>query len=131
VPKVYISAHNKSQYTLAVKSGESVSTATAVDLLKKGATLLKEPCTKCGGVQVRYKNRTFCVNCGNLLEAVKMDALPTNDVIFRTRDLVIDKIQEATSVLKNETDVSKQADLADLILKYIEIVEKIKTKEAK
>ena len=116
---------------MSQKATEGSGTATAVDLLKKGATLLKEACVKCGGVQIRYRNRTFCVNCGNLLEAVKIEAQPSNEVIFGVRDLVIDKIQEATIMLKNEGDVSRQAELASLILKYLEIVEKIKQREGK
>ena len=104
---------------------------TAVDLLRKGATLLKEPCPKCGGVQVRYKERTFCVNCGNILEAVKIKTPPIADVILRTRDSVLMKLQETSNILKDEKDTLKQTELATLILKYLEIIEKTKPSEGK
>jgi uncharacterized Zn finger protein (UPF0148 family) len=41
---------------------------SAADLLLKGGTLLSDSCSKCKGVQVRYKDETICVSCGRKLK---------------------------------------------------------------
>jgi UPF0148 protein len=41
---------------------------SAADLLIKGGTLLSDSCTKCKGVQVRYKDETICVSCGRKIK---------------------------------------------------------------
>src|SRR5438093_13147887 len=38
---------------------------SAASLLVKGGTLTSEPCTMCGGVKVRFVDKTTCINCGN------------------------------------------------------------------
>jgi uncharacterized Zn finger protein (UPF0148 family) len=37
----------------------------AASLLTKGGTLINEPCNSCSSVQVRFRDRVICVNCGN------------------------------------------------------------------
>jgi UPF0148 protein len=48
---------------------------SAADLLLKGGTLLSDSCSKCKGVQVRYKDETICVSCGR-----KIKETTNNDV---------------------------------------------------
>ena len=33
----------------------------AVEIMRKGGTLLSEKCSRCGGVQVKYKGRVLCI----------------------------------------------------------------------
>ena len=37
----------------------------AASLLTKGGTLINEPCGLCSSVQVMFRDRIICVNCGN------------------------------------------------------------------
>ncbi len=37
----------------------------AASLLTKGGTLINDPCRLCSGVQVKYRGKVICVNCGN------------------------------------------------------------------
>jgi uncharacterized Zn finger protein (UPF0148 family) len=37
----------------------------AASLLTKGGTLINEPCRRCHGVQVKFKDKIICINCGN------------------------------------------------------------------
>jgi uncharacterized Zn finger protein (UPF0148 family) len=37
----------------------------AASLLTKGGTLINEPCSRCHGVQVKFKDKIICINCGN------------------------------------------------------------------
>ncbi len=47
------------------KDRDSAKLKEAASLLTKGGTLIDEPCDLCKGVQVRFRNRVTCINCGN------------------------------------------------------------------
>ncbi|MCP8322880.1 MAG: autoantigen p27 domain-containing protein [Candidatus Methylarchaceae archaeon HK02M2] len=98
----------------------------AADLIKKGATLLGEPCPKCGSLQVRYKNRTLCLSCDDLsdLSAIK-SMIRINGIPKNLRVLVLSKLRQLYYSLKEEENIDKQAKIADLILLYLEIIERL------
>lgn len=102
---------------------------TASELLRKGATLMNEPCPKCGGVQVRFKGRDLCVNCGNLAEATKIESISPSDLNERLRDVTLSKAKEVISLLVEEKDVEKQSKMADLLLKYVDLLDKLKAEK--
>jgi uncharacterized Zn finger protein (UPF0148 family) len=43
----------------------------AASLLTKGGTLINDPCDLCGSVQVMFRDKVICVNCGNEKSVVK------------------------------------------------------------
>ena len=47
------------------KDRDSAKLKEAASLLTKGGTLTDEPCGLCNGVQVRFRNKVTCINCGN------------------------------------------------------------------
>ncbi|MBI2184746.1 MAG: hypothetical protein HYU39_07300 [Thaumarchaeota archaeon] len=101
--------------------------AVAAEILRKGATLLKEPCPKCGGVQIRYKNRTLCTNCDDLSNIEALEAPQPTEVIGKLKDLIAAKIGEASLLLKEEKNIERQTQLAALLLRYVELMEKTST----
>ena len=128
----------------------------AADLLLKGGTLLSTSCAKCGGVQVRYKEETVCVSCGrkikdgnNGTQQIEVEELhhqnqhsikdsnlsnvskiPTvfDSSISKTTNtkIIIEKINFLISILENENDILIQNTKLDLILKYLEVIDKLK-----
>jgi uncharacterized Zn finger protein (UPF0148 family) len=57
------------------KDRDSAKLKEAASLLTKGGTLINEPCDLCNGVQVRFRNKVTCINCGNeKSQYVKSDA---------------------------------------------------------
>lgn len=99
----------------------------AAELMRKGATLLGEVCPRCGSLQVRYKGRTLCLSCDDLsdLDAVEITK-PAEGMPEDLRGLILSKIQKISDALRTEEDIERQAKMADLILLYIEIIERIK-----
>ena len=128
----------------------------AADLLLKGGTLLSTSCAKCGGVQVRYKDDTVCVSCGRKIKEANngtqqieeqlqhqnqhsiknsnlsnVSNMPTviDSSISKTTNtkIIIEKINSLISTLENENDILIQNTKLDLISKYLEVVDKLKT----
>ena len=62
---------------------------SAADLLLKGGTLLSDSCSKCKGVQVRYKDETICVSCGR-----KLKDTTNKDVIEQQQQQQIENEQQ-------------------------------------
>lgn len=129
----------------------------AADLLLKGGTLLSTSCAKCGGVQVRYNDETVCVSCGRKIKEANngtqqieeeqlqhqnqhsiknsnlsnVSNMPTvfDSSISKTTNtkIIIEKINSLISTLENENDILIQNTKLDLISKYLEVVDKLKT----
>ena len=108
---------------------------SAASFILKGGTLTREPCPNCGGVQVRFEGKVTCINCGN--ESVERDGKTTktiNDSIrkqskgLETAALLIEeKIGNLAAEIKNETDVSAQKQMAELLEIFLRILEKTKS----
>ena len=97
----------------------------AGDLLRRGASLLKEPCDKCGGLQFQYQGKISCLNCDDLSDTSTAQIVrdhPEQDASLAALAKV--KMNKAALLLKDEEEIDKQSKLADLILKYIEILSK-------
>jgi len=97
-----------------------------IELMRKGATLLREACPKCGGLQVRYKNRTLCLKCDDLSDTSAIEISTMNELTTDLGELVLSKVQRLSDALRREEDLDKQARIANLILLYMDIMEKTK-----
>jgi len=98
----------------------------AIELMRKGATLLKEACPKCGGLQVKYKNRILCLNCDDLSDISAIETIGMDEMTTNLGELVLSKVQRLYDDLRREEDLDKQTRIANLILLYMDIMEKIK-----
>ena len=108
---------------------------TGASLLANGGTLTSEPCQKCGGVQVRLREKITCINCGN---EVNISAYPTKgrtrqsgssqkiDTLDIGTSLIEEKVVLIASEVRVENDISMQGQKAELLEKYLGILEKIK-----
>lgn len=102
---------------------------TAVELLRKGGTLVSESCSACAGVQVKFSGKIICVNCGKeeAIEAKETGKKEVKEegVVTDLKNIVLSKIGELLPVLSSEKDLDKQTDVAKLIKHYLEVLEKI------
>jgi uncharacterized Zn finger protein (UPF0148 family) len=108
---------------------------TGASLLANGGTLTSEPCPKCRGVQVRLGEKITCINCGN--EVNKADIQPKTErektlpmrrsaVLTSAASLIEEKIALLASELRVENDISMQRQKAELLERYLVILEKTK-----
>jgi uncharacterized Zn finger protein (UPF0148 family) len=108
---------------------------SAASLLVKGGTLTSEACPKCGGVQVRFADKTTCINCGNeskasapqKTEPVKAAPVQGSTGLASTASLIEEKIGLLAAEIRSESDISAQKLKADLLESYLRILEKTKS----
>jgi UPF0148 protein len=106
-------------------STTAARTKTTVELMRKGAVMLKEPCQVCNGVQIRYKGRVYCTNHDDLSVALQAKEILFPDVSEDLRNLLLVKLKESMSMLESEKDSEKLDRLVSLVTKYVELLRKL------
>ncbi|HEX6281965.1 MAG TPA: Sjogren's syndrome/scleroderma autoantigen 1 family protein [Nitrososphaera sp.] len=109
---------------------------TGASLLASGGTLTSVPCHKCSGVQVRLGEKITCINCGNEVntsgsqpKAERDKAAParTSTVLTSAASLIEEKVALIASEIRAENDISIQRQKAELLERYLAILEKTKS----
>ncbi len=98
------------------------------ELVRKGATILAEPCQTCGGVQVKYHGKTYCTNHEDLSAVLSAGELTLDSVSADLRQLLLAKLAESMSLLEKEKEGAKQDQLVSLVAKYYELLQKLPQK---
>jgi uncharacterized Zn finger protein (UPF0148 family) len=122
-----------------MSSDNSAKIKNAASLLIRGGTLTGEPCEKCGGVVIRYGDKTSCINCGaekitapvlteKLTENPKQPA--TSSDLASCIEIMEQKIIRLASEIGAENDIMLQKQKADLLESYLRILEKVKSLSA-
>ena len=101
----------------------------AVELVRKGATMLGEPCAKCGGVKVSYHGRVYCTGHEDLSSVVAAETLSMDTVLAGTREILLSKLNEAAASLSQEKDSAKQEQLVSLMTRYYDLLEKLSQRQ--
>jgi UPF0148 protein len=96
-----------------------------VELIKRGAVMLKEPCPTCNGVQVRYRDRVYCTSHEDLAPLLSAPETNVDDVLGSIRQIAVAKMREIAVMLDKEDGVEKQRELVTLVLKYVELLKEI------
>jgi UPF0148 protein len=102
-------------------------TQLTVELMRRGAVMLKEPCPTCNGVQLRYKGKVYCSNHDDLSVALQAKEMSFPDVADDLRNLLLTKLRELMSLLEGEKDLAKLDQLVSLMTGYVELVRKLES----
>ena len=94
----------------------------AVEIMRKGGTLLGDKCPRCGGVQVKYKGRVLCIAEDDLSENLQSTTVSNDATLSNLRNVIIEKIDVTSNAIEKENDVAKQAVLVDLLQKYVTLL---------
>ena len=106
-------------------STAAAKTKTTVELMRRGAVMIKEPCPVCNGVQLRYKGRVYCTNHDDLMVALQAREILFPDVAEDLKNLLLVKLKESMSLLENERDSDKLDRLVSLMTRYVELLRKL------
>jgi UPF0148 protein len=133
-----------------VQNTKSKMTLTA-ELIRRGATILQEPCPRCGAVQIRYGGKVYCTSEDDLESLLsegsgqsprehppaqaKVGGAVTggqnsSDNMESLKKLLDDKLKNLSKQLDGTTDIDEQTRILNLISKYLETLEKVKTNSA-
>ena len=96
-----------------------------VELMRRGAVMLKEPCPTCNGVQVRYKGKTYCTAHEDLSGVLSAKEVTYSDVAASLKEMLLGKLKEYMALLENEKDPLKQDQLVSLMAKSIDLLNKL------
>ena len=102
-------------------------TKKAVDMLLRGATLLREPCPYCGGVRVMKEGHALCVSCGK--EPEKRPKTSETKEQDQTLKIMEKKLEDLSKDLEMEKDHEKQQSILKSINSLIETISKLKSKQ--
>jgi UPF0148 protein len=100
----------------------------AAELVRKGATIMAEPCQQCGGIQVRYRGKVYCAGHEDLSSVLRTEGVSFDTVIDQTREVLIAKLNEAAGLLETEKDLTVQDRLVSLMAKYFDLLQKLPKK---
>lgn len=96
----------------------------AVQLVRRGATMLGEPCPKCGGIQVRFHGRIYCTSHEDLSSVVTAETLSPETVTSEMKEVLLSKLAEASAALGAEKDPRKEAELVTLMTLCFDLLQK-------
>ncbi len=94
----------------------------ALEIMRRGASLLSESCPRCGGLQVKFRGRTLCIAEDDISDTAKTEVIGIEDTLSGLRDLSIKKIRELGQELDDEKDLDKQIKKAVLLRKYVDLL---------
>ena len=97
----------------------------AADLVRKGGTIMGEPCQQCGGIQVRYRGKVYCTGHEDLSEVLKAEGVSYDTVMAQAREVLLTKLNEAAVLLEDEKDPAAQDRLISLMGKYFDLLQKL------
>lgn len=100
----------------------------AAEMVKRGAAVLGQPCPQCGGIQVRYLGKVYCTGHEDLSSVLKVEAVQFDTVAANLREVLLAKLNEAAGLLEKEKDGTKQDQLASLMAKYLDLLQKLPQK---
>jgi UPF0148 protein len=100
----------------------------SAELVRKGATLLAEPCKKCGGIQVRFHGKVYCTSHEDLEPLLIEERASYDSVVANMKELLVSKLNETSLLLEKERDAVKQEQLVSLMSRYFDLLQKISQK---
>lgn len=100
----------------------------AAELVRKGATMLGDPCVKCGGIRISYHGRIYCTGHEDLASVLAAETVSVDVVVAGMKEALLSKLNESVSLLRQENDKVKLEQLVSLMVKYYDLLEKLSDK---
>jgi uncharacterized Zn finger protein (UPF0148 family) len=100
-----------------------------VELMRRGAVMMKEACPIDNGVQLRYRGRVYCTTHDDLDMALSTKELTYADISSTLKDLLLVKVKENAALLESEKDTRKQDEIVSLITRCVDLLNKLETSQ--
>src|ERR1035438_981119 len=100
-----------------------------VELMRRGAVMLKEPCSLDNGVKMRFRGKVYCTTHDDLDAALSAKEITFGDVAATMRDLLLTKLKENMALLESEKDTQKQEQIVSLMAKSVDLLNKLESSQ--
>jgi UPF0148 protein len=102
------------------------------ELLRRGATLLREPCPNCGGILLRYGGREICLACEDITSMEDLEVkLPSASSVPSHRIDVVNRVLDDTLArLERERDPAKRVKILQAAKLSAELLKALKEMES-
>ena len=112
----------------AIEMADSRSTQKLMaDMLRRGATLLREPCPECGGILLRYQGKDICPSCSGITSMEELEALAPKAAPPKGRaDVVIKVLDETLAQLAKDKDPARRLKLLEVAKSSAELLKLLK-----
>lgn len=99
-----------------------------VELIRRGATLLKEPCPKCGGLMVRYRGKNVCPACLKVgsIEEIERLFIPKESLEAIVVETAERRVLQLIKDLEAPSSTEREREIVSLILLYYRLLNEIK-----
>ncbi len=109
---------------------DDFSVKRMADLLRRGATMLAQPCPNCGSPLMKAGNEIFCTTCNQRVgkertDSVSLEKKIDGSVFSALQVSIIRKLSALSEVLERENDVDTLTRLANLLLMLLQSLEKL------
>ena len=97
------------------------------DLLKSGATMLQNHCPECNSPLFRVKGEVWCPKCNKRVITVKEGEdqhIAMSSLVDDVEKTILFKIQESNKQIMEEKDLVNLEKLSNLLLKWLEALER-------
>jgi UPF0148 protein len=101
-----------------------------IELMKRGATLLQEPCPKCGGIMLRYKGKEYCPVDSQAKSIQQLEELskPVAESLNETLQVARAKLKELTNELEEGKDASRTSALLSEMNSLVDLIDRLEKK---
>ncbi len=104
------------------------------DLLRSGATMLKETCPVCATPLFRIGKDTFCAKCNRpvaiISSAEEEVRLASQQVLDGLEQAILGKIGELDAAIKKERELAQLRELGEAVKTYLSALEQIRKLKA-
>ena len=145
--------------SLETGPSEKLKLSTTADLMARGASLLSEACPRCGGVQIQFRGKVYCINEDDISNITTSpvqkaaDPSPPAPLVQpvvseqqsvppltgatdldsdkgRLKAMLEEKLEKVSKQLENSQDFDQQEKLLGLISKYLDTLSKLKSQDS-
>jgi UPF0148 protein len=98
------------------------------EMMRQGATLLREPCPICGGILLRFRGKDICPSCSGMTsieEVVEATAIKENQPKGRA-EVVAKVLDETLNQLAKEKDLARRIKLLEVAKLSAEVLKLMK-----
>ncbi len=97
------------------------------EMLRRGATLLREPCPECGGILLRYQGRDICPSCSGITSIEELEeSAPKSPPQKGRGDVVAKVLDETLAQLAKEKEPAKRLKLLEVAKASAELLKLLK-----